>query len=85
MSLLGERGKSIKKIFKVFNFATHKSVYAVLGEGLLLAKQTMMDSYATSSKQAEGYWKLHQIFPMLCLMSRERACFLLREKDHSVQ
>lgn len=72
MSLLGERGKSIKKIFKVFNFATHKSVYTVLREGLLLAKQTMMDSYATSSKQAEGYWELHHCFPVLGLMSRER-------------
>lgn len=86
MSLLGEGGRLIKKIFKVFNFATRKSVYTGLRRGWSLAKQTVMDSYATSSKQAEGCGELHHCFPVLCLMSRERwACFPLRENDHSLQ
>lgn len=38
MSLLGKGGKLIKKIFKVFNFATHKSVYTVLREGSITSK-----------------------------------------------
>lgn len=39
MSLLGEGGRLIKKIFKVFNFATRKSVYTGLRRGWSLANK----------------------------------------------